>query len=102
MTPLPLRHTLFPYTTLFRSLEMKTLLQAAIQFEAIARRRDQRSLNDVGALAVGILADEANAITDLKPFWVFEGDLLIPMIGIDKDRKSTRLNSSHQIISYAV
>jgi hypothetical protein len=37
--------------------EVETLTQAAIEFEAITRRGDQRSLNEVGALAVGIPAD---------------------------------------------
>src|SRR5207244_7118767 len=30
------------------------------------------------------------------------GDFRLPVISLNKDRKSTRLNSSHQIISYAV
>src|SRR5438093_249967 len=37
------------------ALKVETLLQAAIEFETIARTGDQRSLNDVRALAVGIL-----------------------------------------------
>ena len=34
------------------ALEVETLLQATVEFEAIARGGDQRSLDDVGALAV--------------------------------------------------
>ena len=67
------------------ALEMETLFQAAIQFKAVPRRGDERSLNDVGALSVRILADEANAVTDLKSFRVGQGHLLIPMIAIGSE-----------------
>src|SRR5258708_23357291 len=85
----PPRSTLFPYTTLFRSPDSvesggEQLLDA-----------DRRYLKDVfkclivnhygstEACSMGVCRDEDNSI-----------ELL--------DRKSTRLNSSHQIISYAV
>src|SRR2546422_1924393 len=69
----PPRSTLFPYTTLFRSRE---------QIELLARQRDlPSSLEDLPA-------PEAHA-------HVAEGVLV-------QDRKSTRLNSSHGYISYAV
>src|SRR5258708_23275420 len=64
----PPRSTLFPYTTLFRSLGPASLLVAQ-QVHGRLLEHDQPQI--VGAV-----------------------DLL--------DRKSTRLNSSHQIISYAV
>src|SRR5258708_16866408 len=69
----PPRSTLFPYTTLFRSLRahLHAKLADAISFREHCERHDHD----------GILADE----------FVDHGD-----------RKSTRLNSSHQIISYAV
>src|SRR5258708_39189276 len=73
----PPRSTLFPYTTLFRSL-----LAAAVGGLAVAFRRvggDDR-LHSAGTVARGIERDPR----------------------FDRDRKSTRLNSSHQIISYAV
>src|SRR6202158_6491079 len=57
----PPRSTLFPYTTLFRSVVL-------------------------GQLAVVVAL----------------GDLHEPEAGADQDRKSTRLNSSHHSISYAV
>src|SRR5258708_34523780 len=69
----PPRSTLFPYTTLFRSVE-----------------RERRG--DVGVAAKG---DQANAVVR-----AFGDELLQRVLG--EDRKSTRLNSSHQIISYAV
>src|SRR5258708_30586589 len=72
----PPRSTLFPYTTLFRSP----------------------------------LGSKAVARSHLRPIFLFGGPLCGPPERSLKtaaallrgDRKSTRLNSSHQIISYAV
>src|SRR5258708_13582350 len=69
----PPRSTLFPYTTLFRSNE------------ALHRRRRPR-----------VFADH-ELHRDAPP-----GDLMLGLVHRAQDRKSTRLNSSHQIISYAV
>src|SRR5258708_9282371 len=63
----PPRSTLFPYTTLFRSL---TPIVVAVSWKYIDKR--------------------------VKEYMAF---LILLEFG---DRKSTRLNSSHQIISYAV
>src|SRR3712207_6904175 len=84
----PPRSTLFPYTTLFRSLQ-----------EATPEEREQafRELYERGGFGLwlgnydDILASkEAN---DAVSEWVRERIA---------DRKSTRLNSSHANISYAV
>src|SRR5258708_21551887 len=82
----PPRSTLFPYTTLFRS----------------AARRMVQTI-DVNATQ----PDGATALA-WASYWddLETADLLIhagakPNIA-NIDRKSTRLNSSHQIISYAV
>src|SRR5258708_25834266 len=75
----PPRSTLFPYTTLFRSddvADVEDLIKSEI------------------ALGDGIFAH-----VDLKPLAVL---LQVGETGNRTDRKSTRLNSSHQIISYAV
>src|SRR5690349_24197391 len=61
----PPRSTLFPYTTLFRSVGA----DAALDGEGVAHRVEVAPLDDEGLL---------------------------------EDRKSTRLNSSHVEISYAV
>src|SRR5258708_27925190 len=69
----PPRSSLFPYTTLYRSQ---------------------------------ILGQESSQLLDETDAW--HGDelnmtyLALRFSGYVKDRKSTRLNSSHQIISYAV
>src|SRR5258708_24835182 len=68
----PPRSTLFPYTTLFRSEEIYPRYQAA-----------EQTLKEK-IVASGLVPEQ------------FE----IPLRNLD--RKSTRLNSSHQIISYAV
>src|SRR3712207_8186141 len=70
----PPRSTLFPYTTLFRSA-----LLPAVQEPPVQQEREQEA--DRGGDAV-------------------EGDLAGPVPR--QDRKSTRLNSSHANISYAV
>src|SRR5687768_18278036 len=78
----PPRSTLFPYTTLFRS-------------ELIWKERDAR---------VAEIAD-----TEPIPTWVPYVGKFIALVGMIVvlqalmiDRKSTRLNSSHGYISYAV
>src|SRR5258707_3599832 len=83
----PPRSTLFPYTTLFRS---------KIECGEVARERSA-------------LIDEINVFR--CPFTIYRwsksaglqlADGLIDPIQFDLDRKSTRLNSSHANISYAV
>src|SRR5258708_8445146 len=83
----PPRSTLFPYTTLFRSLvdRMRPRLAPVGVIEPMADRR-QRRRNQAG---LRLRTDER-----LVVFQVLGSNYV--------DRKSTRLNSSHQIISYAV
>src|SRR5256885_5622660 len=87
----PPRSTLFPYTTLSRS----ELLEA----------RDHRPTRRVG---VGIGHDAGGVELFERGeqlVGVPAGFLILErrrMEGDDQDRKSTRLNSSHLVISYAV
>src|SRR5258708_24636299 len=69
----PPRSTLFPYTTLFRSLAFAQLQPP-------------------------VLVELAEAVLDVHGLQL----PLVPQRPHHRDRKSTRLNSSHQIISYAV
>src|SRR5256885_8530001 len=80
----PPRSTLFPYTTLFRS---SWLLSRGYQPKsALKLVGDRHSLRERQRLAVGRAAcsDESRERRHAR------------------DRKSTRLNSSHLVISYAV
>src|SRR5258705_3360499 len=77
----PPRSTLFPYTTLFRS-----------QRERAARGRLRRHVQDNRAIRGPAHAGVRNAH--------HVRDALLQQLG--RDRKSTRLNSSHLGISYAV
>src|SRR5258708_11537959 len=85
----PPRSTLFPYTTLFRSLN-KVEDVAPI---AIRRARSLDACLDVAQNYIGAW--------DRGTILVADNALHFAAIVL-RDRKSTRLNSSHQIISYAV
>src|SRR3712207_7001660 len=80
----PPRSTLFPYTTLFRS--QRQLLGDRLD-EAVDDHAHRVGLGDAPALQV----------EDLLLGHLRDGRLVA-----DADRKSTRLNSSHANISYAV
>src|SRR5256885_12111525 len=83
----PPRSTLFPYTTLFRSRQHR---------------------DDLEHHPLGLVRRGADRLADLEPLGVL---LTLGLgVGLDhvlaqrlaEDRKSTRLNSSHLVISYAV
>src|SRR5690554_7363976 len=93
MIPRPPRSTLFPYTTLFRST-FSNMMFSLFQFNVA----DQLGMNHTVILALQILgANAGNMICVLN---VVAAASVVNMVG--KDRKSTRLNSSHVRISYAV
>src|SRR3712207_7784951 len=75
----PPRSTLFPYTTLFRSIDRERVDDDAEDGQRHQGREEKRHV-EVGAGAGHQVADA----------------------DIGGDRKSTRLNSSHANISYAV
>src|SRR2546422_8027228 len=79
----PPRSTLFPYTTLFRSKQIGgpgQVLQRQLEEQFLARP----------------------AFLDLLPDGGVVGRAVLDGVVEDRDRKSTRLNSSHGYISYAV
>src|SRR3712207_8905600 len=84
----PPRSTLFPYTTLFRSEVAED--RAELGVEALAARPVHARADEVGGHEVG---SELHAL---------EGAARDLSHCLDRDRKSTRLNSSHANISYAV
>src|SRR5258708_20059114 len=89
----PPRSTLFPYTTLFRSRaegDLSQRISARDQpHQEVRRRPDRVSKRHTARRKYVAGAGVARAVG-----YVVQGRRL--------DRKSTRLNSSHQIISYAV
>src|SRR5690348_18021920 len=82
----PPRSTLFPYTTLFRS-EDYTLAFAV------------RAVLAAGGRTPEVVGGEATVVANLSTSLVVED--AATSFGA-RDRKSTRLNSSHPSISYAV
>src|SRR5256885_10413546 len=70
----PPRSTLFPYTTLFRSTSSAKLPKSAVTLVVVLRPKPGQE---------SLLEAELRAL-------------------VGPDRKSTRLNSSHLVISYAV
>src|SRR5258708_24519369 len=81
----PPRSTLFPYTTLFRSTH-QPLCMAILGAPTFST-----TLERTASVGSSTSAQQDGVI----PPWI-----LLPFSVLD--RKSTRLNSSHQIISYAV
>src|SRR3712207_6937671 len=76
----PPRSTLFPYTTLFRS----------------PGRHNLTSVDDQMGLGESVATGKAPLADRMRP------ETLDQVVGQPQDRKSTRLNSSHANISYAV
>src|SRR3712207_7639778 len=87
----PPRSTLFPYTTLFRSAEAPVAPQRDVVLG------DLVALGQVGIEVVLAVEDRARG----EPAVEREPDHEREVDGLG-DRKSTRLNSSHANISYAV
>src|SRR2546430_2846029 len=94
----PPRSTLFPYTTLFRSLSR--------QYDYSRTKVKQLALPLEQAYLLGfrVVAHGELALQHLQQ--VLAGQLTPPALQdgqfLRGDRKSTRLNSSHSQISYAV
>src|SRR5258708_16756712 len=96
----PPRSTLFPYTPLFRSREAKhlTLLRAPTLKDAAEMLSTGRL--DAFATNKAILSELSDQLPGSR---ILERiALFVANASSLPDRKSTRLNSSHQIISYAV
>src|SRR5256885_12263130 len=87
----PPRSTLFPYTTLFRSPRLKKRLPSARAAFALRRARSFRAAGP-----------DAEADSDDASSTPAGGRVAAPLHRRTSDRKSTRLNSSHLVISYAV
>src|SRR5207253_9601096 len=87
--------TLFPYTTLFRSI-LQNAQQLRLQFDGHVA-----DLVEKKRAAVGVLeAPFAQAVGAGEGVRLVAEELVFEQVLVD--RKSTRLNSSHVAISYAV
>src|SRR3712207_9187135 len=98
----PPRSTLFPYTTLFRSKLHEELFTPHERPQPTPAERILRAERDrLEPETVDAMFQEINLL-------VLEGDAaglarkVSELSGLHPDRKSTRLNSSHANISYAV
>src|SRR5688500_19273044 len=93
MTPLPPVPRLFPYTTLFRSTLIKIVTGAYAP--------------DAGTVEVQgriLSSNDPQISRALDIACIYQQPALLPDLTVSEniDRKSTRLNSSHLVISYAV
>src|SRR3712207_8681701 len=82
----PPRSTLFPYTTLFRSIGMDQPLKSASLAPAATCRSWRGEVSGLTVVTLAGPLGSSGAADDHR----------------HRDRKSTRLNSSHANISYAV
>src|SRR5437588_8587798 len=82
----PPRSTLFPYTTLFRSRRIQRV-------EARNASGEQRAMPEAPIGVPDSFEEHVHILMDL---------IAVAFRSIRIDRKSTRLNSSHTVISYAV
>src|SRR5689334_23533392 len=86
----PSRSTLFPYTTLFRS-QVEELVRVDL--------RDRGRMRAAHVVGEDLEAGNRVGVRLLRQQQVAR---LLERVGLLRDRKSTRLNSSHSSISYAV
>src|SRR5256885_13628436 len=98
----PPRSTLFPYTTLFRSVELPQLGSGFLAYRTQPGDQKNPGRNHPLAIVHAVPSSPGRAC------WALSHVILITKTastgsGNSKlDRKSTRLNSSHLVISYAV
>src|SRR2546430_12229686 len=91
----PPRSTLFPYTTLFRSRRRMPSENRQVRLE--------RRVEETDCLATGVRDDGERLSCPLAHAHPLEVELgVVVHERLRPDRKSTRLNSSHSQISYAV
>src|SRR3712207_7160536 len=87
----PPRSTLFPYTTLFRSSRSRSAHKVQVRHRRNSSSEDERRRRKSQQLRHKCIAAMARATFGPSVF-----------VTASQDRKSTRLNSSHANISYAV
>src|SRR3712207_7033792 len=93
----PPRSTLFPYTTLFRSRGASNHMSIRVGINGFGRigRNFFRAAKEQGADIDFVAVNDLGSLDTMAHLLKYD-----TVMG--KDRKSTRLNSSHANISYAV
>src|SRR3989454_12263849 len=98
----PPRSTLFPYTTLFRSVDVD---DDGGSRQDRDRQHDHRpTVNTMKTTRMTTLRNQSGfTLAELLIACAVVGVVLAgTFVALQGDRKSTRLNSSHLVISYAV
>src|SRR3989454_10583133 len=98
----PPRSTLFPYTTLFRSLAIGLVLVTTVAIGVVAHLLGGLPWAAAFALGAIVSPPDAVAATAISKRLRLPRRIVTILEGESLDRKSTRLNSSHLVISYAV
>src|SRR5207253_10294036 len=100
--PPPPSSTLFPYTTLFRSGRLQRRQAGENEVKENEREGIERARGEYDP--VDDYPDDKDTAErqDESPTPAELGDFIRQMLAKSQDRKSTRLNSSHVAISYAV
>src|SRR5690242_21213031 len=93
----PPRSTLFPYTTLFRSADAQN--QGMNLLVDYNNTEGKNAVDGLAGFQSGLEKIRADGDKGLSPY---ESQLYNEQVRSSLDRKSTRLNSSHMSISYAV
>src|SRR3712207_8747048 len=91
----PPRSTLFPYTTLFRSRQQRVAPLHAEAGDGVGGQYQHGDDAEVGGIPDVAAVDAEDVLRR-------DRDRRAQRVGPERDRKSTRLNSSHANISYAV
>src|SRR3712207_7702264 len=104
----PPRSTLFPYTTLFRSARGRHLNLVLFGAQQFMSKVDDEVIGNAATSLYGRIGDEELTNSSYRSFSQTTREELLQLekgrllCRHAQDRKSTRLNSSHANISYAV
>src|SRR5256885_9970689 len=95
----PPRSPLFPYTTLFRSAGVEQVIAARACKAALRLETGAAAVDMESHIAAAYAAEFELPFAALR---VISDPASRALPALARDRKSTRLNSSHLVISYAV
>src|SRR3712207_9235673 len=98
----PPRSTLFPYTTLFRSEGLRFVQSVGRGEQVVEAPEDEEQAEETVETAPALGGDDLGRLRGALDELVECDRVLSALRAPAEDRKSTRLNSSHANISYAV